>query len=374
MLGIESVRAFLLLEGVVLLAIGVGVGSLDLAGATRSGSPPPFVGTASAASWPGTVPDPGQLPGEPSELVVKDFALLPGNDYPESPWFGEVLAVSSATGRLVDELAPSVETGGGIEPAFLGRDGTIIGFYGLGLGASGVGEIPASGKPRNEMLDLPCSTHTGLALSPDGNRLLWLVGPCNRLPDAAPVLREYSLSGKLLAVPSSDGALSPNSWGGPGGAYVAGYLPPKSTAVYETTFGPIGVARLRRNGTITSPIEIDAPRSGCLMNDPVFVPRSDELAAVEDCDLHVDHGGIYWMTSTEILAVDPRTGRTTGVIAKLPSGLWIGGLAFDSSGRWITFNATTADAKATDEGVFVLHDGKCWRVPHSVGLGDVLWW
>ena len=177
--------------------------------------------------------------------------------------------------------------------------------------------------------------------------------------------------GTKLDVSSPDGAISPRSWGGPGGAYVTGYLPPSKGR--PEPFGPIGVARIAVDGRIGQPTVISTTDRGCQLTSPLFIPGSADIAVVEDCDAHVPSGGNEWATSTRILRVDPKTGRVVGVIARLPPGLDIGEPELDSSGNWIVFGASTNNAQGTAEGEFILHDGRCWRVPNTGSLGSAIW-
>lgn len=62
-----------------------------------------------------------------------------------------------------------------------------------------------------------------------------------------------------------------------------------------------------------------------------------------------------------------------GVIALLPPGLDIGEPEFDSSGGWIVFGASTNNAQGTAEGDFILHNGRCWRVPDTGSLDGAIW-
>ena len=234
---------------------------------TTKGASPQVLRAAPTATrvslWPGTVADPGLLPGEP-DLIAKV------TDYP-TPYdadHDQVVAVSPATGEVVRELAPW-QVGGGIDPLFVTPQGAVLGTVGEGLGMWGVGVVPVGGRPRIEpILAVPCSTHPGLALSPDGHRLLWLVGTCAPPLDRVPALNEYDLSGKQLAVSSHDGAISPESWGGPAGAYVAGYLPPQSKAAINVFFGPLGVGRLSTDGVLAHPVQLRTAARGCLLAGP----------------------------------------------------------------------------------------------------------
>jgi hypothetical protein len=82
--------------------------------------------------------------------------------------------------------------------------------------------------------------------------------------------------------------------------------------------------------------------------------------------------GIPWATSTEVVTVDPTTGRVDGVLTKLPPGLDVGEPAFDRTGAWMTFGAAAANAKSPYEGVFIFHDGQFWQVPRSASLDGLL--
>ena len=357
----------------VVLGAALGAGALFSAHTPASPvEPTAQSSTGHAAPWPGTVPGPGLLPGEPDELVAQ-VALAAGPVTTDGR-AGDVIAFSPADGHRISVLAPW-EPGGGVTPYFVTHAGTIVGVVGEGMGSGGfawgVGLVPASGKPRVKTLDIPCSTHKGLALSPDGERLLWLVGGCSRPLNQSPVLDEFDLSGKKVAVSSPDGAISPRSWGGPGGAYVTGYLPPPKGA--PEPFGPIGAARIGADGTISRPIAIGTTDRGCQLTSPVFVPGSGDIASVEDCDVHVLGDGNEWATSARVLRVDPTTGRVVGVIALLPPGLDIGEPEFDSSGSWIVFGASTNNAQGTAEGDFILHNGRCWRVPDTGSLDGAIW-
>jgi hypothetical protein len=198
-----------------------------------------------------------------------------------------VVVVSPATGRRGRKLAPS-QAGWGIFPLFVVPGGTVIGTVGEGIGTWGVGLVPPSGAPRIEVVPgVPCSTQPALALSPDGRRFLWLVGTCSAPPSRAAVLYEYDLSGKQLAVSSPSGAISPKSWGGPGGGYVAGYLPPPSETPVDIFLGPVGVAPVHADGKVGRPRQISGGGPGCRLTYPGFVPGSDKLLAVDDCRVRV---------------------------------------------------------------------------------------
>ncbi|MGA3221444.1 MAG: hypothetical protein ABSE77_20625, partial [Acidimicrobiales bacterium] len=179
-----------LLFAKVVLGVALGAGALfsvhtpaspvEQTARSSTGNPPP---------WPGTVPDPGLIPGEPDELVAQ-VALAPG-PVTKDGRVGDVIAFSPADGHPISVLAPW-EPGGGITPDFVTHAGTVVGVVGEGMGSGGfvwgVGLVPASGKPGIQTLDIPCGTHKGLALSPDGDRLLWLVGGCSRPLSQSPVL------------------------------------------------------------------------------------------------------------------------------------------------------------------------------------------
>jgi hypothetical protein len=186
------------------------------------------------------------------------------------------------------------------------------------------------------------------------------------------VLYEYDLAGKELAVSSLSGAISPESWGGPGGAYVAGYLPPPSETPVDIFLAPVGDAPVRADGKVGRPLQISGGGPGCRLAYPVFVPGSGELVAVQDCGVHVGDG-VGWATSTELVSVDPRTGHVEGAVAELPPGLDIDRVAFDTTGAWMAFSAAAANPQGTDEGVFICHDGRFWQVPGSATLEDPIW-
>jgi hypothetical protein len=186
------------------------------------------------------------------------------------------------------------------------------------------------------------------------------------------VLYEYALSGKELAVSSATGAISPESWGGPRGAYVTGYLPTSSDTLIDTLFGPVGVALLRADGKLAHPLQISGGGTGCRLAYPVFVPHSDQLLAIRDCDIRVA-SDVAWATSTDFVSIDLTTGRVEGVVTNLPPGLDIDRPVFDSNGEWMAFSASAAGPQLTEAGVFIYHDGQFWQVPRSETLDDIIW-
>jgi hypothetical protein len=69
---------------------------------------------------------------------------------------------------------------------------------------------------------------------------------------------------------------------------------------------------------------------GCVLTDPVFIPHSSEVAALERC---IGSDGI--IGTSEAVAFDVATGKPQGLMAVAPKGSEFQGLSIDRSGQHV---------------------------------------